>query len=1532
MTVSEKHAEWISLLEVSGSFLAVAVLEEAFPQGLDKITTPFRQRIRSAYDEWRDAVDESDPQIDAIHREWLSLVIRDFLEHDDSVLKSATDLPVSLQYHDVQSDSTIRPDFAVMAGSKAKLLISVTPPNTDLENPLPSESWLASPAERLIALCRTSGVSVGLVTNGERWMVVSVPADGGSSRASWYARLWFQEPVTLQAFYSLLGVRRCFGQEDQTLEALLQKSLGHQDEITDTLGEQVRRAVEVLVQALDRADLDRNRTLLKDVTPEQLFEAGLTVMMRLVVILCAEERGLLLLGEPVYDQNYAISTLRAQLVGQAHHGLEILERREDAWSRLLATFRGVYGGITHETLRLPPLGGSLFDPDRFPFLEGRDQGTCWLDTAALPLPIDNRTVLLLLNALQVLEHKSGAQLLSYESLDVEQIGHVYEGLLERTVKRVPEVTLGLVANSGVRKKSGHPELCLSELEKMTKAGDGKLQAFLIEKTGRSKSALTNDLTIPLSQKNTHRLLTACGGDLALTARIMPFGNLIRTDSWGDPLVYREGAFIVTHGAGRRETGSHYTPKVLTEPIVQHTLEPIVYTGPAEGNPREQWRLKSSAEILSLKVCDMAMGSGAFLVQTCRWLGERLVEAWDMEQKTGRAISIEGVILNDAGESELLPSDQAERVLIARRLIANRCLYGVDINPMAVELAKLSLWLITMMRNRPFSFLDHALKSGDSLLGVSQVNQLERFSLRDPDHSQPLLETANLWRDIEHAAAVRRALESMPSHTTGQIGEKARLHTEAESQLAKLRSAADFLVAAELDSSDARGWDTRRAVAASSMQAAWEKEIPEFKRLAQAQLQGRRPFHWPLEFPEIFEINSKTARSLGFDAFVGNPPFMGGKKITGIFGTDYRNLLVKVLAFDRPGAADLTAFFFLRAFSLVKLQAGCLGMLGTNTLAQGDTREVGLDQICGNGNSPSSGSETGSRGGGVVMRAFSSMRWPGTASLEVCCVWIRRGEWNGNYILDGKHVTGITPFLTVSSSVSGTPYRLAANTGKSFMGTIPLGRGFVLSPQEAADLIARDPRNRDVLFPYMNGEDLNTRPDQSPARWIINFFDWPLDRKHDDPKSPKGPPYASDYPECLERVTNGVKPLRDTQKKKPYRERWWQYAERCARLYEAIADCDRVLVKTLVSPTWAFEIVDSQAIFDQKVIVLCSNPLGLLQSSIHWAWSTHYGSTLGKITYNYAPTDCFETFPFPQSQTLLVDVGERYQILRREIMLARQEGLTKLYKRFHDRGENSDDILLLRALQVEMDQSVAEAYAWNDLSLDHGFHETKQGSRYTISDTARTTILDRLLQLNHLRYAEEVVAGLHDKKRRSKKSAVDQSQEPELEFEIIKPLSVGLNLQKNITEPGRSSAEVGQSELLNAIFTCVARRAATDREELARQVADTLGFKRLSANLREVIASGINSAIRRGIVSYDSQNIHRIAARFAELDNEVLVNAINASVRPGCVYTPDEVLHRAAEHLGCQRIKEAFRERLESALTAASRRGILTKRGDEIRKA
>ncbi|NNE35030.1 MAG: hypothetical protein HKN13_07340, partial [Rhodothermales bacterium] len=585
--------EWLDWLEPSGPFVAAPVLKKAFPQGLDTLDPNKRRELRQAYDEYRQALDDEDPEAGKFHAAWIDLVLRQGLEYDEDEsgdnLKAADDLPDSLVSQVAEHGVTVKPDYAVVDdqnADKPKMLVQLYSQDVDLNDAVRGDGWASSPRERMVRLCRDTGTRLGLVTNGEHWLFVDAPVGAVSSFASWYARLWGPEPVLLQAFVALLGIRRFFVAEDEQLPALIDKSVEYQDEVTEALGEQVRRAVEVLIQALDKADLDRNRELLKDVKPRELYEAGLTVMMRLVFMLSAEERDLLLLGDERYEANYAVSTLRMQLRGEDD---AILQRRWDAWSRLLAIFRAIYGGIEHETLRMPALGGSLFDPDRFPFLEGRDKDSSWKADPAKPLPIDNQTVLLLLDAIQLFEGRT----LSYRGLDIEQLGYVYEGLLDHTVKRAKEVTLELDAT----KSAKQPWVTLGELESAKLDGEKALGKLLTERTGSSISRVRNDLMKSVKPHQSVSLLTACHNDQALYDQLTRYFHLIRTDSWGRPLVYPEGSFMVTTGEDRRQTGSHYTPTSLTEAIIRETLEPIAYVGPAEGISRKDWQLKSPEQLL-----------------------------------------------------------------------------------------------------------------------------------------------------------------------------------------------------------------------------------------------------------------------------------------------------------------------------------------------------------------------------------------------------------------------------------------------------------------------------------------------------------------------------------------------------------------------------------------------------------------------------------------------------------------------------------------------------------------------------------------------------------------------------------------------------------------------------------------------------------------------------------------------------------------------------------------------------------------------
>src|SRR4051812_15940992 len=555
MSSSRHHNEWLSLIEVSGPFLSVPVLERVFPHGLDPHDPEHTRLLKLAFEEWEDNQQGEQPN-PAIHREWINFVLKQTLGLPDEVVAEGQDIPQTLRATIAEHGETLRPDVVVRNpegvpdAGKARLLIQTYPPTQDLEKPLHGRHWKASPATRMMELLHATDTRLGLVTNGEHWMLVDAPKGETTGFASWYGNLWFEEPLTLRAFRTLLGVHRFFSAAaDETLEAMLKESASNQQEVTDRLGYQVREAVEEIVRSLDRLDQGEGRQLLAGVPEADLYEAALTVMMRLVFLFSAEERGLLLLGDPLYDEHYAVSTLVAKLQDAAdQHGEEVLERRHDAWVRLLSTFRAVFGGVRHERLKLLPYAGRLFDPDQFPFLEGRGPGTTWQDTPATPLPIDNRTVLHLLRSLQYLEMRGEARRLSFRALDIEQIGHVYEGLLDHTARRATEPMLSLTAARG-----DEPEVALSELERLRAKGEADLLKFLADKdvTGRSENALKKALAVAVSGAADKALLAASGNDKGLFNRVKPFGGLVRNDTFDRPVVIRTGSVFVTAGTDRR---------------------------------------------------------------------------------------------------------------------------------------------------------------------------------------------------------------------------------------------------------------------------------------------------------------------------------------------------------------------------------------------------------------------------------------------------------------------------------------------------------------------------------------------------------------------------------------------------------------------------------------------------------------------------------------------------------------------------------------------------------------------------------------------------------------------------------------------------------------------------------------------------------------------------------------------------------------------------------------------------------------------
>ena len=496
-----------------------------------------------------------------------------------------------------------------------------------------------------------------------------------------------------------------------------------------------------------------------------------------------------------------------------------------------------------------------------------------------------------------------------------------------------------------------------------------------------------------------------------------------------------------------------------------------------------------------------------------------------------------------------------------------------------------------------------------------------------------------------------------------------------------------------------------------------------------------PFHWEIEFPEVFDRDNP-----GFDAIVGNPPFLGGRDVTAIQGSGYSQWL-RTLHKGSSGGADLVAHFFRRAFDVIRL-GGVVGLIATNTIAQGDTRASGLHWICKNG--------------GDVYYARRRKEWPGRATVIVSIVHIVKGKYSGTRLLDDQECDEITAFLFHRGG-HDDPARLTMNSGKSFQGSIVLGMGFTFddsdnkgiatSLTEMLRLTAKDCRNKEVILPYIGGAEVNTNPMHDHDRYVIDFGE----RSENECRNR--------WPDLMSIVEERVRPERATKDAQKYPRmvyEWWKYWNPRIDLYDKIGILDQVLVISRVTQHTSFAFISTDMIYADSLIVFAVDKNAAfctLQSRVHEIWVRFFGSSL-EDRLRYTPTDCFETFPFPDNWTYNPDLeaaGTAYYDFRAALMVRNDEGMTKTYNRFHDPYENDADIAELRRLHAAMDRAVLDAYGWFsastecDFFLDYEIDEETQGKRrkpyrYRWPDEIRDEILGRLLELNASRAAEEARAG------------------------------------------------------------------------------------------------------------------------------------------------------------------------------------------------
>ena len=1288
----DAHLEWIGFVRPTGLVVSAAALVRAgavLPRDSEG-----QRRLRACVAERRFRPDgEPEP--------WLP----DFRAFAASVLgwsfspkgyagTAESPIPPELETPLQEGGEVLRPDFAVRErdprddGSRWQLLVKVIEPGDDLDRVAGGAGRLEVSAHgRMERLLRQTGAPAGLLSNGRTLRLVSAPRGESSGWLDLHVadmQTTAGRPIVAALRLLLSETRLLALPRDKRFAALLADSRRFQNEVSERLSEQVLHALYELLRGVQAADDAWHRELLRealDERPDDVYHALLTVILRLVFLLYAEERDLLPEGE-TFARHYSLAGLYQRLREDAALHPDTVNQRYGAWAQLLVLFRLFHDGAEADGLQLPRRLGVLFDPDRFPFLEGRRAGGARQGHERIEPPlVPDGIVYRALDKLLVLN----GERISYRALDVEQIGSVYETMMGFRLETATGRSVAIKA----QKKQGAP--ITVDLEALLGEVGSKRAKWLRDRTDR---ALTDKVRKPVSEAESIA---------DLHAALQPV-----IDAAATPDLVPAGAMVLQPSQTRRRSGSHYTPRELTEPIVRTALEPILarLRGPSGEPPAPE-------AILDLKVCDPAMGSGAFLVEACRQLGDALLDAW-------RA--------HDAAPAMAAGDDE---VVVARRLIAQRCLYGVDRNPMAVDLAKVSLWLATLAKEHPLTFVDHALRHGDSLVGLTQ-RQIEAFHWEDG--AEPLqqgMETIELRECLARVAELRRRIRE--ADETDSDWDLRDWWDEARFELGKVRLFGDLVIAAFFEGSKPKERKAKRDEYAGAVYAG------EFEGYRASIEQRRRedpplaPFHWEIEFPEVFDRASPPTRasksaslgpSRGFDAIVGNPPFAGKNSLAAGNVAKYPDWLKEVHP-ESHGNADLVAHFFRRAFDLVR-ELGALGLIATNTIAQGDTRASGLRWIC--------------KHGGEIFSVRRRVKWPGLAAVVISVIHVGKGPVSDRQRIDERHVERITAFLFHRGG-HDDPARLADNAGKSFTGSYVLGMGFtfddtdtksVASPvAEMRRLIARKPRNQEVIFPYIGGQELNTSPTQAHHRYVINFEDFPLRRRGvhstgatqpwaaatkgewlDPPREgevsldyPK--PVASDWPDLLAIVEARVRPARQKVNRKARRDRWWQFGDRQPALYRAIDGMTRVLAISQTSKTLAFAFLPANCVFSHKVVVFpyaTYAAFSVLQATTHELWVRFFGSTM-KDDAVYTPSDCFETFPFPnnwETDAALEAAGRHYYEHRAELMVRHNQGLTTIYNRFHDPLDRDPEIARLRKLHVAMDRAVLNGYGWADIPADRDF--------------------------------------------------------------------------------------------------------------------------------------------------------------------------------------------------------------------------------------
>jgi len=1250
--IIEQHKEWLGYLqsESSGLVVAPSALKAAQIQ-IDKNVFEVSNRLQAFLSKGSSLEASKYETFLSGFFEWRSEHLSDATESDSLVIP---------EYHE-----TVRPSRRLVQDGKTVCFLFYLPDGKTFEDDFKQDAgkWEASYQQKFERLLRDRDVCLGVSVCNSGIRITYAPKQETSGYLTFPISILtrIEGRSVLSACSKLLSAWTIFdAPETSRLLRILEESRKFQNTVSIELSGQVLSALYELVRGIDEAHKISKKRLLSDVLnddPNLIYKGLLTVLLRLVFLLYAEDRDVLYMSKggrrraaaSVFKNNYSLNSLYEQLRADAAVHLDTMNQRFGAWARLVSLFRAVYEGIEYDDFRILGRKGHLFDPERFPFLEGRSRQ----QEKVFPPPVSDGTVYRVLTFLLNLN----GERISYRTLDVEQIGSVYETIMGFRL----EVASGPSIAIKPKKANGAPSVIdlneLLEVESKHRSKWLKEKTDLDEKSDALKNALTLEEIVSSLERKVARQAT--------------------------PDIVPKGSLILQPSPERRKTGSHYTPRSLTEPIVRKALEPVIdKIGP---DPRPE-------QIINLKICDPAMGSGAFLVEACRQLAQLLVKAWAAY-----------------GNRPSIPPDETE-LLFAQRVVARKCLYGVDKNPMAVDLAKLSLWLSTFASDHEFTFVDHNLKCGDSLVGLDLSQILGVTFERGPNLS---LTHASVAQRLDRSREIRQKIASSGDETPMETLQA--LKAEEDLLVNDLRSIGDAIMYSYFsrDKPRARKEELNRIKILIEMWFSSKVQFAEFKGL-QKELEwlhesiGLRPFHWECEFPEVF--NDVIERvEFGFDAFVGNPPFLGGKKISGFFGTSYLSYLKETTP-ESLGQADLVAYFFRRLFCLMR-RDGTLSLIATNTIAQGDTRSTALTWICKNG--------------GVIYYAIKKEKWPGEAAVTISIVSIAKRPLPV-IELDGKLVNFISPFLLPVDLVDDPP-KLRRNIGVSFKGVMLGGDGFEINSEEKTaeleHMLSVQPEIIKFIYSIVGGDE------------ILKSVQPPNQRKAIDASVFETETELAEFPLLLTFLKKHVERGRVGTRLAGLS--FWKYERARIESRKRIIS-ETILVKPYTSTYHAFTFIPSNYLLLTPHVNFVDSSFqlfALLQSSIHMHWAYVFGSSL-EDRPRYTSSDCFETFPLPdgyREMTSLESVGRKYFEFRRDLMLESNEGLTQTYKRFHDPSDDSERIVELRTIHADLDRAVLAAFGWSDLDpkLEFLGCDDEDGDstyRLHLPDSVRDQVLERLVAL------------------------------------------------------------------------------------------------------------------------------------------------------------------------------------------------------------